>query len=204
MRIKHPRTLLLATVRRASQPANSSGGFKILELILVVAISLVMLSIGLPKISTILSNMHLGSSANALASAIQSARFQAISTGCPVQLAVLYARQSGQQEYQLSAEVLTTSTPPTCAATYTSETSFNVAGGPTPFTTSDISVTTVNGVALSSSNPSVSMYFNANGTVSTTAGSAPTTFLLVLSPSNGGNTKTVNVSGVGYVKVTAP
>ncbi len=200
MRIKHPRTLSLATVGRPARPANSSGGFTLIEIMVVLAIVLIMLKISLPAIQNSMSNLHLGSAASSLAGTIQSARYQAISSGCMVQVAVLYARQSGEQTYQISASKGFTGSPPTCSAptvnTY-------------PFTTSDISVSSVsvNGAAavpINSSNPSASIYFNQNGTVSTAAGGLPALFQFVLSQASGGATKTVNVSGVGYVKVTAP
>ncbi len=200
MRIKHPRTLSLAAIRRPAQPTNSSGGFTILEIALVLVVASVIFAISLPSFTNSMSNLRLGSSAGALADTIQSARYQAISTGCTVQISVLYARQSGEQTYQKSASASITGTPPACSA----PTATTI-----PFTSTEISVTSlsVNGAAavpINSSNPSASIYFNPNGTVSTTAGGLPATFQFVLSQANGGTTKTVNVSGVGYVKVTAP
>ncbi len=205
MRIKYSRTLSLATLRRPAQPPNSNGGYSILEIMVVLAIILIMLKIALPTINNSMTDLHLGSSANSLAGGIQSARYQAISTGCTVQIALLFARTAGQQNYQLST-YLPTGTPPACAGTFSNYINYPTAcvSCPVPFTSPDITLTTVNGVALSSSIPSVSLYFNPNGTVSTTPGGVAANFTLVLSPSNAGQTKTVNVSGVGYVKVTAP
>ncbi len=204
MRDEHPRTLSLATVRRRTQPANSSAGFTLLEIMVVLTIALIMLKISMPIINSSMSNLHLGSSATNLAGAIQSARYQAISTGCPMQVAVLYARQSGQQTYQVSAESIT-GTPPACSATfvnYCQNSSLTVC--PVPFTTSEITVTSVAGIALSATTPSVSVQLNPSGTVSIVGSAVSAPYLLVLSQANGGETKTVNVSGVGYVKVTAP
>lgn len=205
MRIKHPRTLSPATVRRPAQPPNSSGGFSLLEILVVLAIILIMLKIALPSIKNSMTDLRLGSSATSLAAGIQSARYQAISTGCTVQVSLLFARTAGLQTYQLST-YLPTGTPPACAATFSNYINYPTACAacPVPFTSSDVSLTTVNGVVLSGSIPSASLFFNPNGTVSTTTGGVAANFQLVLSPSNGGQTKTVNVSGVGYVKVTAP
>lgn len=198
MRVEHPRTLLLATVRRRAQPASSSGGFKLLELVVVVAVVLIMSAIAVPVINTSMSNLHLSSSATNLAGAIQSARYQAISAGCPVQVAILYARQSGEQTYQISAENIT-GTPPACSATYTN------VGSVVPFTTSEITVTSVAGIVLNATtNPSVAVQLNPSGTVSIVGSAASAPYLLVLSQAKGGQTNTVNISGVGYVKVTAP
>jgi prepilin-type N-terminal cleavage/methylation domain-containing protein len=211
MTAEHPRTLSLATVRRTSQPANSSSGFTLLEIMVVLMIVLIMLKISLPYINNSMHDLHLGASASSLAAAVQSSRYLAISSGCSVQLAVNYATVSGQQTYQ----VLSQGTPPGCAATFS-----NYCQGPSgwvlqtqacpiPFSSSDVSVTTVtvNGVAtvLSSSSPTATLQFNPSGMVTAASTTTPpVTSTLVLSPSNGGQTKTVNVSGVGYVKVTVP
>jgi Tfp pilus assembly protein FimT len=147
---------------------------------LVVAVVLVMLKISLPVINTSLSNMYLGSAASSLAGAIQSARFQAISAGCPVQIAV------SSTTYQISAESITGS-PPACNTTFAN------VGSSIQFASSQIS-----------QSPSTTLQLNPSGTVTAVGGTIPTTFSLVLSQLKSTQTKTVNVSGMGYVKVTSP
>lgn len=212
MTTKHPRTWSPARVRQRAHPAKASGGFSLLEIMIVVSIVLIMLKISLPLINNTMSNLHLGTSSSGLASAIQSARYLAITTGCPVQVTINFARQSGEQTYQLSTEKAS-GNPPSCGTTYLNigaqglDQNGNTIGNtaPVPFASSDISVTSVNGVVLSSSNPTATLQLNPNGVI-TAAGTTtpPTTFTLVLSQANGGQTNTVNISGMGYVKVTAP
>jgi len=175
-----PPTVSLTSTNRRPRPTDRSGGFTLLELMLVVAVALVMLKISLPVINTSLSNLYLGSAASSLAGAIQSARFQAISLGCPVQIAV------SSTTYQISAESITGS-PPTCTTT------FSNVGSAVQFASSQISLS-----------PSTTLQLNPNGTVTAAGGTIPTNFSLVLSQLKGTQTKTVRVSGVGYVKVTAP
>jgi prepilin-type N-terminal cleavage/methylation domain-containing protein len=185
MRDKHLRTLSPPGIRQVVRGSGSSGGFSLIELMVVVAIVLVMLKISMPIINSTMSAMHLGSAASSLAAGIQSARYQAISNGCPMSIT------ASTGSYQLAAESIA-GTPPTCTTTFV-----NVPGdmGLVQYATSDISLTS----------GTTTLYLNPNGTVTAIAtGGVPTSFGLVLKPSNGTATKTVNVSGVGNVKVTAP
>jgi Tfp pilus assembly protein FimT len=188
----------------------------------VVCIALIMLKISLPYINNSMTDLRLGSSASSLAGAVQSARYLAISNGTPVELTVNYATLAGQQTYQISAEG---SSPVGCATAFCYYCQGNsgwviqtTPACPMPFASSGISVTTVNtinpgtlaitnSVALSSTTPIASLQFNPNGMVTAATGtttSPPMNFALVLTPSNNGQTKTVNISGAGYVKVTVP
>ena len=82
---KHLRTPYPANAPKTKDPAASSRGFKLLELMIVVAISSVMTVVAIPIINTSISDMYLGSAATSLASEFSSARYQAISSGCPIQ-----------------------------------------------------------------------------------------------------------------------
>jgi type II secretion system protein H len=185
--------------RSGAAPLKAAGrraaGFSIIEIMVVLAIGSLMVVVALPSIRNTMSNMHLGSAASALSAAVQSARYRAISNGCPVQLAV------SAQSYQVLAQTLTATTPPTCSTTFTAQS--YVTGGSTvvPYTASEISLSSVNGTAINSGNPTATLQFNPSGTVTPAGSAVPTSYLLVISQTTGSATKTVNVSGVGYVKV---
>jgi prepilin-type N-terminal cleavage/methylation domain-containing protein len=186
---KYPRASPLAIARRTAKPAASSGGFTLVELLVVLAIVILMLAIALPNINLAIKNMHLGSAASSLAAAIQSARYQAISTGCPVNVILptgTCTGASGGLCYQLTQEALT-GTPPACASTFTPIPNI---GGPNPYSTSDISL-----------NASQTIQLNPSGTVTAAGSSIPVNYSLILGLTNGSATKTINVSGVGNVKV---
>jgi Tfp pilus assembly protein FimT len=155
----------------------------LIELLIVVAIATVLTAGAIPIVSTTMSNMHLGSAASSLSGAIQSARYQAIATGCPIQIAV----SSGT--YQLSNEpVIVTGTPPVpaCSTTYSS------LGGAVPYSSPDISL---------SPDTTQTLQLNPSGTITAVGSLAAQNFTLVLALSNSSATKTVTVSGVGNVKV---
>jgi type IV fimbrial biogenesis protein FimT len=168
---------------RSARVALSAAGFSLVEMMIVVAVASVMTVLTIPRYTATMTSMHLGSAASSLAGAIQSARYQAIATGCAVQIAV------SAQSYQLSA-VAMSGTPPSCPTSG----GFTAVGGSITFASSEIS---------QSPTPQT-LQMNANGTVTaayTTTPTAPIPFSLTLTPSNGTATKTVSVSGVGYVKV---
>jgi type II secretory pathway pseudopilin PulG len=188
MKDRIPATVSLAAVRRRARPAVSSSGFTILELVMVLAIAMILLKISLPVINTSLHNMHLNSAASSLAGAIQSARYQAISTGCPININVSATPVNGMLTYQVATEPIS-GTPPACGASF-------VNGGLIPYSSSDISV--------SSATPSATLQLNPSGTVGTVGVSTPTNFTIALAQLNGAETKLVTVSGVGNVKITCP
>jgi prepilin-type N-terminal cleavage/methylation domain-containing protein len=183
---------------------SRQAGFTIAELMMVVLIAGIITAVSIPYITTTVSNMYLGSAASSLSGEFASARYQAISSGCPVQVTV------NSQSYQVAAQCIIGSTSPSCPASGTAQTCsssfYNYCGGGyttsaclTPFAASQISVSTTS--------PTNVIYFNSNGVVSTTTaalGGVPTTFTVTLQQLIGGTTKTVKVSGVGYVKTTTP
>jgi Tfp pilus assembly protein FimT len=159
------------------------------ELLVVLAIVGVVLAISLPNITRSISNAHLISAASSLAGAIQGARYQAISTGCPVNIAVATGT------YQLSAEQVT-GTPPACGTAFVNTGGYGTTGstGPIPYASSEIVLST-----------NATLQLNPSGTVTLVGNSAPANFSLVLSiggaTTNGAPIKTISVSGVGNVKV---
>ncbi len=193
-----PSTVSLARVRRRVRLADSSSGFTILEIALVLAIAMIMLKISMPVFNTTMHSMHLSSAASSLAGAIQSARYQAISTGCPVTINVSAAPVNGELTYQLSSEQIT-GTPPACAATYSyvCAATFSNVACPVPYSSSDVSV--------ASTTPSATILLNPSGTVATTSAiSTPANFTISLAQLQGTETKQVTVSGVGAVRITCP
>jgi Tfp pilus assembly protein FimT len=158
-----------------------------MELLVVVGIVMIIAAAALPSISTTISNMHLSSTASSLAGGLQSARYLAISTGCPVQITV------SAQTYKAAAPTVS-GTPPACSTTYPYPV-YPTGGNPIiQYASSDVSCTTPQTVQ-----------FNPNGTVSaaTAPGTTPTqtTFSFPLAQLSGTAIKTVNVSGIGYVSI---
>ena len=158
-------------------------------MIVVVAISVILVAVAIPIANTTTTNLHLGSTSTSLSSALLSAHYLAISSGCPVQVSV------SAQTYQLSGESVT-GTPPACSTTYSyvcQGTNYTATACPVTYANSDVSCTNCS--------PAQVVQFNSSGTVTAAAGTVPTSFALVIAPSSGTATKTVNISGMGYVKV---
>lgn len=192
MRVEHSRKLSFVAASRTSRSASSSRGFTLIELALVVTISLTVLGVALPSITTTVTNMYLGSSATSLASGLQSARYQAISTGCPVEVAV------SAQTYQVLTQKLNTAvSPPQCGATY-ANVSCNAMFSASSNCSATSSITYAGPQISLSPSTTVTLTFNPSGTVTGPA-SMPTS--LVLAPPSGTATKTITVSGVGNVSI---
>jgi len=184
---RFPPTVSLAIVRRGESRAGSSDGFTLLELVIVLAVALVIAAISLPIINKTLTSMHVTSSASTLAGIIQSTRYQAICTGCPYEIVLTPASNS----YQILGEsVVTSSTaPPVCATTYT------------PPVNSPVAVKFANSDVVFTISPSSTLMLNPSGTVTTTTSTTiPAIFTIVFSPTQGTQTKTITVSGVGNVR----
>ncbi len=182
MKDEHPRTVSLANDRRAAQPAASCRGFKLIELMLVVAVACVILAISLPAINRTITSMHLTSSATSLAGVIQSTRYKAIATGCPYEVVITASTLS----YQILTEpVVISATAPVCGTTYSN------VGNSVTFANSDVVI-----------NANQTLVLNPSGTISAVGSiTVPSTFTIVFSIANGSQTKTVTVSGVGNVSI---
>jgi prepilin-type N-terminal cleavage/methylation domain-containing protein len=207
MLIAHEHAALRLPVALSRRVRSRQGGFTIVEIMVVVAVACIILAIALPMISQTITSMHLSSASSSLSGAMVAARYQALSTGCSVQIVV------SNQTYQVWAKTVTivAGNPPACSASYSNVSCNLVFSQASPCaSTSNISYATPD-VTLASFTPTVSpsqtLQFNSSGVVSgpTTGTTAPipTTFSIQLAL-NSATTKTVTVSGVGSVKTTAP
>jgi Tfp pilus assembly protein FimT len=152
----------------------------------VVAIIGVLVKISLPTIQNTILAYRLGAAASSVAAAIQQTRYQAIQVGCPYTIAFT----TGSTTYQVQSEQISNTTPPTCAGTFTA------AGPATSWATSG------GGISVTSS---ATFQFSPGGIVTATVGGTNCPMPCSFALTNGSpSTRTIVVSGVGYVKVTTP
>jgi prepilin-type N-terminal cleavage/methylation domain-containing protein len=128
-------------------PIRRSRGFSLLELVVVLAVSLVMAAMAVPVIQSSVAGFRLRGAVASVTGAIQSTRYRAIFDGCPYQIALSKASNT----YQISNTV----TGAACAAAFTN------VGAPIPFAPSS-------GVALSQD---VTLQFSPGGSIQVIAGS---------------------------------
>lgn len=154
-----------------------SRGFTILELVLVVAISLILAAIAVPAFQTTLRNFALKSAVSALTGAIQSTRYQAIFHGCTYQLAFNAAAYS-----------------------YTISSAAPAANGQTclgaPVQVGNAVPLPGTGVTL---NTNLTLQFTANGSVTALVGNAGN---IVLTQAHVAAPETIQVSNNGKITVT--
>lgn len=183
MEDKKIRRFPFSQTQRTSVTRSSAAGFSLVEILIVLGVVSVVSAMAIPKITTAMSNLHLASAASSISGAIQGARYQAISTGCPIQIAV------SSQTYQLMNEpIVMTGSPavPACSSSYAN------LGSAVPYSSSDVSL---------SPSTTQTLQLNPSGTISAAGSSAAQTFTLVMALSNSSAIKTITVSGVGNVKV---
>jgi Tfp pilus assembly protein FimT len=154
---------------------------------MVLVIVVVLFAISIPIATNAYRGYHLTAASSQAAGAIQAARYQAVSTGCPYTITL----PSSSTTYQLATEVISGS-PPACAGTYS-----NVG--------ESISYSTSGDVSVNSGTTTLVLTMNPNGIVTATGGAASCTgavgcFVLT----NSKSTNTIKVSGVGNVTVTSP
>jgi prepilin-type N-terminal cleavage/methylation domain-containing protein len=153
----------------------SASGMTLIELVLGIAVASILVGIGLPVIKNVLASYNLSAAVSAVSGAIQSTRYQAIATGCPYAIAFDPATTT----YQVSYEALS-GAPPACAP------SFSSLGGAIPWSDAG-------GISVSAA---TTLQFSANGSITATVGS------MAFSLTNGTQTETITVSGVGNVTVS--
>ncbi|HEX4602638.1 MAG TPA: prepilin-type N-terminal cleavage/methylation domain-containing protein [Candidatus Angelobacter sp.] len=161
------------------QGKESSRGFTIIELLIVVVICLIMAGMAVPLLNTTMTGYRLRGATASVTGSIQATRYQAIFNGYPFRLVLdSTARTYQVQRDQARAGVFTNYCVPAAASC-----AVPLAGSGTV-------------VAL---NANTTFTFSPGGTVqSTTAVSGVTTMVLTY----GGKTETVTVSSYGNIKVT--
>jgi prepilin-type N-terminal cleavage/methylation domain-containing protein len=159
------------------QRHRRSRGFTLLEMVLVVAVSLVLAAIAVPAFQTTLRNFALKSAVSAMSGTIQSTRYQAIFHGCTYQLAFNAA-----------------------AYNYTISSAAPAAGGQAclaaPVQVGNAVPLPGTGVTL---NNNVTLQFRADGSVATLVGNAGN---MVLTQAHVAAPETIQVSNNGKITVT--
>ncbi len=151
------------------------AGLTLIELMISVSVASILVGIAVPLAKNALAAYDLSAAVAAVSGAIQSTRYQAIAAGC--QYTISFYPSS--TNYQVSGESLS-GTPPSCSPM------FSDVGGPIPWSDSG-------NITMSDA---TTLQFSPNGSVTATTGS------LVFSITNGAQTETVTVSGVGNVTLS--
>lgn len=147
----------------------------LIELLLGISVVSVLIGIAVPVIKNALAAYNLSAAVAAVSGSVQSTRYQAIAMGCPYTIAFSPATTN----YQVSYEALS-GTPPTCAPTFSS------LDNAVPWSSAA-------GISISAA---TTLQFSPNGSVTATTGA------LAFSITNGAQTETITVSGVGNVSVS--
>lgn len=160
----------------ASARRRRTLGFSLIEMVLVVAVMLITAVIALPLLNNIMSTYRLRSAVSSVTGFIQSARYQALSSGYGYQVVLNKA-----------ASTIQIQSDPNRINTYTNLCVPAAASCPIPLSGSGIPVVL---------GADTTLQFRPSGIVTATAGS--TTLTLAY----GGKTETITVSSYGNVKVT--
>jgi prepilin-type N-terminal cleavage/methylation domain-containing protein len=155
----------------------SSRGFTLIELVIVLAISLLLAGIATPRAVEALRQFRLRSAVSSLTGAIQSTRYQAIFHGCAYQIAFSAAAYN----YQISSQAAAAGGQVCTAA-------FAAVGNPIPLAGS--------GVTL---NAPVTLLFSPSGTVVATVGNAAA---IQLTATSVAIPELIQVSNYGKITVT--
>lgn len=155
---------------------RSVKGFTLLELIFTLLIAVLMTAMAVPLIGNVMGTYRLHSAVASVTGLIQSARFQAISSGYAYQVALNKAASTSQVQSD-----------PNRTGTYTNYCSAGAIACAIPLSGSGIPIVL---------GADTTLQFRPSGIVTATAGT--TTLTLTY----GGNTETITVSSYGNVKVT--
>lgn len=166
----------LASPRHRRAISFTTMGFSLIEMVLVVSIGLLMAVLAIPLLNNIMSAYRLRSAVSSVTGFIQSARYQAISSGFAYQVVLNKA-----------ASTIQIQSDPNRIGTYTNLCVPAAPSCPIPLSGSGIPV------ALGAD---TTLQFRPSGIVTATVGT--TTLTLTY----GGKTETITVSSYGNVKVT--
>ena len=84
--------------KQTVHPFVSARGFSMIELMLVLGIILIVSAMAFPVVRSSMANYQLHASASSVTTAIQSARYQAISQGYPFQ--ILFDKNAGTYQFK--------------------------------------------------------------------------------------------------------
>ncbi len=157
----------------------AAAGFTIMELLLVVAVSLILAAMAIPTARTAIASYQLDAAVDSAAGTIQGQRYQAIMHGYPYQVDF----NSATNESQVSSQI-----PPA--------TSFSNLGNPVLI--SDSQVVLGVGAAGSSFAGHLILQFKPNGSVTASSGQSMPASLTI---SYNGTTKTLTVSNYGSISI---
>jgi len=159
-------------------------GWTLVELMVMCLVLGLILRMSLPLAQNMILTYRLSAAAASASSAIQQTRYRAIQVGCSYTIAFT----SGTSTYQVQTQAIS-GTPPVCASSYSN------VGSATYWTSGG-------GISISTSPV---FTFSPGGITTATVGAANCTMPCSFQISNtSGSTRTIVVSGVGYVKVTTP
>jgi Tfp pilus assembly protein FimT len=170
---------------RSSQTANGAvRGYTLIQLVIVIAITMTMMAISVPLMTSALNYFKFRSAVSSIAGAIQSGRNQAIFQGCPYQTVFNAGNKTYQTQGQ-SPDATNTCVAPFACPGGAAACAVPFAGpGPNVILDADQTLT-----------------FSPGGTMaSATAVNGVTT--MVVSYPNGNRTATIRISRFGNINVT--
>jgi prepilin-type N-terminal cleavage/methylation domain-containing protein len=166
----------LASPRHRQAIRFGTQGFSLIEMILVVSIALLMAVMAIPLLNNIMNAYRLRSAVSSVTGFIQSARYQALSSGYGYQVV-----------FDKAASTIQIQSDPNRVNTYTNLCVPAAPSCPIPLSGSGIPVVL---------GADTTLQFRPSGIVTATAGST------TLTVTYGGKTETITVSSYGNVKVT--
>ncbi len=165
---------------RPRSRARFSRGFTLLELVIVVAISMILAAMAIPVITNTMRIYRMRSAVTSLTGAITSSRYQAIFHGCKSQVVFTAASYS----YQVQSEA------PACGGLACAA-AFSIVGGAVPLMGEGVVLTPA----------TMTLTFSPGGSVTSTPAATPIQLVLTYPGVTTVPTETITVSNYGNVTV---